>query len=148
MSIRNILIALSFLSMTCLAQAADLVKKPSAGGVQETMDKLEAIVKKKGLTVFNRIDHQLNARQAGMDMAEAQLLVFGNPKMGTAMMKQDTAAGLDLPLRVLVFQDKDKKTWISYHNPQAMKKNFQLEGNPAVDKATKALGGMTDAASK
>jgi len=145
---RKICFVFALAAMACLAEAADLVKKPSQKGVQETMDKLEAVVGKKGLTVFNRIDHQANARKAGLDQPAAQVLIFGNPKIGTAIMSKDPAAGLDLPLRVLVYQDKDGKTWISYHDPQALKRSYGVAGVPAVDKATKALMGITDAAAK
>lgn len=145
---RKILFILALVAMTCLAEAADLVKKPSQKGVQETMDKLEAVVTKKGLTVFNRIDHQANARKVGLEQPAAQVLIFGSPKIGTAIMTQDPAAGLDLPLRVLVYQDKEGKTWISYHDPQALKLSYGVAGVPAVDKVTKALMGMTDAAAK
>jgi len=144
----KILIALILIGFTTLIQAADLIRKPSQNGVQATMDKLEAVVGKKGLTVFSRINHQANAEKAGLQMAAAQVLIFGNPKMGTAMMNQDIASGLDLPLRVLVYQDGSGKTWISYHNPQGMKKIYRLEGNAAVDKAEKGLAKMTDAASR
>ena len=63
-------------------------------------------------------------------------------------MTQDPAAGLDLPLRVLVYQDKEGKTWISYHDPQALKQSYQVAGVPAVDNVTKALMGITDAAAR
>ena len=148
MSHRKIFFVLLLAGMACLAEAADLVKKPSQKGVQETMDKLEAVVRDKGLTVFNRIDHQANARKAGLEQPAAQVLIFGNPKIGTAIMTQDPAAGLDLPLRVLVYQDKEGKTWISYHDPQALKQSYGVAGVPAVDKVTKALMGITDAAAK
>lgn len=133
---------------TALAQAADLVSKPSPHGVSATMDQLEKIVREKGLTVFARIDHQAGAQGVGMEMAEAQLLIFGNPKLGTKIMQQDTAAGLDLPLRVLVFAAPDGQTQIKYHNPQAMKKTYNLQGNKALDKAEGALGKLTDAATR
>jgi len=145
---RKVFFILSLAALTCLAEAADLVKKPSQKGVQETMDKLEAVVREKGLTVFNRIDHQENARKAGLEQPAAQVLIFGSPKIGTAIMSQDPAAGLDLPLRVLVYQDNQGKTWISYHDPQALKESYQIAGNPAVDKVTKALMGITNAAAK
>ncbi|MCB1857615.1 MAG: DUF302 domain-containing protein [Gammaproteobacteria bacterium] len=142
----NVLIGICLLTLTCLAQASDLVKKPSQGSVQETMDRLESIVTSKGLTIFNRIDHQANAAGAGMEMSSAQVLIFGNPKMGTAIMKQDAGAGLDLPLRVLVYQDAEGQTWISYHDPAGLRDQHQLEGNPAVDKAAEAIGKLTDGA--
>ncbi len=142
------IIGVILVSLSCLATASDLVRKQSQGSVQETMDKLEAIVSGKGLTIFNRIDHKANATAAGMEMPAAQVLIFGNPKMGTAIMKQDISAGLDLPLRVLVYEDGEGKTWVSYHNPAALKDVYGLEGNAAVDKATGAINKLTDGALK
>jgi len=146
--IKKILIALAILSLATAVQAAQLVKKPSPHGVAETMDKLEKIVNKKGLTVFARIDHQANASKIGMEMPEAQVLIFGNPKMGTLIMQGNAAAGLDLPLRVVIYQGTDGKTWISYHNPQEIGETFGLQGNKALNKAEGALGKLTDAAAK
>ncbi|MCP4286131.1 MAG: DUF302 domain-containing protein [Gammaproteobacteria bacterium] len=145
----RVCLAAALLGVSLMTSAAgDLVTKSSQNGVQKTMDKLEKIVRSKGLTVFNRIDHQANATNVKMEMGAAQVLIFGNPKMGTAMMKQDPAAGLDLPLRVLVHQDSEGKTWISYHDPGALESSYRLKGNPAVKKAKGALGKITDAAAK
>lgn len=149
MKSKKAFLASALLGASLLANAAgDLVTKASPNGVQDTMDKLEQIVRDKGLTIFNRIDHQANANKAEMEMGAAQVLIFGNPKMGTAIMQQDPAAGLDLPLRVLIYQDNEGKTWISYHDPGALESVYQLKGNPAVMKAQGALGAITDAAAK
>lgn len=83
-----------------------IVTKTSPYSVAETMNKFESIVKAKGLDVFARIDHQQNAKAAGMEMNAAQVLIFGNPKAGTALMQQDMVAALDLPMRVAVYADK------------------------------------------
>lgn len=136
------------LTIGCMANAAGLVTKPSAAGVKETMDKLESIVKAKGLTVFLRVDHQANAAKVDLIMPAAQVLIFGNPKMGTSMMNADIRAGLDLPLRVLVYEDSEGKTWISYHNPQELKEDYQLADSPAVAKAEQALDKMTSGAAQ
>jgi len=148
MKINRLLPTLLLLASATLAQAGDLVVKQSANSVQATMDKFEQIVKSKGLNVFARIDHAANAEKVGMKIADAQVLIFGNPKMGTLIMQQDLAAGLDLPLRVLVYADADGKTWISYHNPQGLKTDYKLEGNKALNKAEGALGKLTSAAAK
>lgn len=146
---KKVFLAGALLVVSLLANAAnDLVKKASRNGVQETMDKLERIVLEKNLTIFNRIDHQANASKAAMEMGAAQLLIFGNPRLGTAIMTQDPAAGLDLPLRVLVYQDSQGNTWISYHNPGALEKSYRLTGNPAIKKIQGALGAITDAAAE
>ena len=148
MKLTKLTATLLLIACTGLAQAAGLITRPSTHGVQATMDKLEKIVRSKGLTVFARIDHQAGARDVGMQMPEAQLLIFGSPKLGTLIMQQDVAAGLDLPLRVLVYAGPQGKTWISYHNPQGMRMSYSLDGNKAVDKATGALAKLTGAAAK
>ena len=149
METKKVFLAGALLAASLVANAAgDLVNKASSSNVQETMDKLEQIVLGKGLTVFNRIDHQANASKAEMEMGPAQVLIFGSPKMGTTIMQQDPAAGLDLPLRVLVYQDSEGKTWISYHDPGALEQAYQLKGNPAIKKAQGALGKLTDAAAE
>lgn len=149
MIIKSVFLAGALLGASLLANAAgDLIRTASQNGVAETMDKLEEIVRGKGLTVFNRIDHQANALSVEMEMGASQVLIFGSPKMGTALMKQDPEAALDLPLRVLVYQDNEGKTWINYHDPGALENEYRLKDNPAVMKAQGALRAITDAASK
>ncbi len=128
--------------------AADLVRKASTHDVKETMDKLEQIVKKKGLTVFARVDHAAGAKKVGMTLPDAEVLIFGSPKMGTLIMQSDIRTGLDLPLRVLVYQDADGKTWITYHNPQSLKESYGVGKVKALNKAEGALDKLTSAAAK
>lgn len=147
-----IIIALSFFSTLTFANSAQnslknpLIKKTSPYSVSDTMDKFETLVKMKGFTVFARIDHKKNAQDAGMEMNDAQLLIFGNPKGGTALMKQDISVALDLPLRVVVYQDTNDKVTIAYHNPIAMTAGYQLKGNKVISKITKGLDKLTSAA--
>jgi len=141
--------AFSIASMLILsfgAAAGQLITKPSQHDVKSTMDRLESIVKGKGMTVFARIDHRANAAKVNEKMPRAEVLIFGNPRMGTRIMLRDTRAGLDLPVRVLVYQDYDGKAWITYHNPQELKQTYREEGCMAIDKMEKALQTITDAA--
>ncbi len=144
MSFRNLLLLLLIFPALALAET-DLVRKSSAHGVTETMDKLEALVSKKGMTVFARIDHRANAESVGKSMPDSQVLIFGAPKAGTLIMMYELAAGLDLPLRVLVHADHDGKTWVVYHNPQGLKSGFELADCKVLDKVEQALDKMTDA---
>ncbi len=121
----------------------DIVKVASKHSVKETMDRFENIVTKKGFTIFARIDHHEGAKKIGMDMNDAQVLIFGNPKVGTLIMKLDPSAGLDLPLRVLVYADNNGKTWLSYHNPQTLKQSYQVENSPVIDKVEKGMEKLT-----
>ena len=134
--------------MAPLAAGEMLVSRPGEQDVATTMDRLESIVTEKGMTVFARIDHQANAAGVGMEMAPAQVLVFGNPKGGTRIMQDDIRAGLDLPLRVLVYADADGKTRILYHDPRALGDVYEIDENPVPDKVAGALDKITGAAAQ
>lgn len=123
---------------------SDLVRKASAHSVQETTDRLEALVKEKGMTVFARVDHKANAASIDKEMPDSQLLIFGAPAAGTLIMLKDPAAGVDLPLRVLAYEDADGKVWVTYHNPQGLKNNHDLGDLPVLGKVEGALDGMTN----
>lgn len=140
------LFAIVTLILPLVATAGDLVKKPSNHDVQTTLDRLENIVKEKGMQIFARIDHKKNAKMAKMNMGDAQVLIFGNPGAGTRIMLNDPAAGLDLPLRVLAYKDYDGKVWIVYHDPEGLKQNYGLEQCVILPKVSAALGKMPDAA--
>ena len=143
------LVLIACLVAPALASAGDIVKKPSSHGVQDTMDRFEKLVKSKGMKVFLRVDHQENASGVNMKMSEAQVLIFGNPKGGTVLMKDDIAASLDLPLRVAVYKDSAGKVWLSYHNPQGMKDDYAIKGGAKVlTKVEGALDKLTSAVTK
>jgi uncharacterized protein (DUF302 family) len=81
------------------------------------MQKLIAAVAEKGLSVLARVDHAAAAAEAGMDLGPTDLLVFGNPKGGTPLMQANQTMGIDLPLKALVWQDRQGKTWLGYNDP-------------------------------
>jgi len=83
--------------------------------VAETADKLEALLKSKSILVFARLDFAADAQNAGLTLQPSQLLIFGNPSAGTPLMQAIPTAALDLPLKVLVWEDADKKVWLSYN---------------------------------
>jgi uncharacterized protein (DUF302 family) len=84
--------------------------------VGETVDRLEAVIRSWGLTLFAHIDHSGNAERVGLAMQAAHLLIFGNPRIGTPLMVASPLLALDLPLKALVWQDQDERTWISYNS--------------------------------
>ncbi len=128
--------------------SADIIKKASAHSVKETMDKFENLIKSKGLGVFARVDHTANAAGVDMKMNDAEVLIFGNPKAGTVLMKKDPATALDLPLKVAVYKDNDGKVWISYRNPQDLSADYALAGVPVLGKVEGALDKLTSAVIK
>ena len=135
------------LSVPAIA-SADIIKKASAHSVKETMDKFETLVKSKGLGVFARVDHTKNAMGVDMKMNQAEVLIFGNPKAGTVLMKKDPATALDLPLKVAVYADDDGKVWLSYRNPQDLSEDYDLEGVPVLGKVETALDKLTTTVTK
>lgn len=145
MSRRSLIwIALCFVA---LPATADVVSRPSANGVAKSMDCLAAALQSKGLTVFARIDHAAGARRAGMRLRPSQLLIFGNPKVGTPLMQAEPLAGLDLPLKVLAWEDHEGKVWLSYQAPADLAARHGITGRQAViDKMAGALARFTAAA--
>jgi uncharacterized protein (DUF302 family) len=97
--------------------AEGLMTIPSSFGPRETMDRLEAETKAKGMTVFARIDHAAGAAEVGLSLRPTELLIFGNAKAGTLLMQANQAIGIDLPLKALVFEDAAGKVWLSYNDP-------------------------------
>jgi uncharacterized protein (DUF302 family) len=94
-----------------------IVQLPSRHSVLATMDRLESLLKERGVTVFARIDFSGDAAHAGLSLRPQQLLIFGNPKAGTPLMAIAPTAGLDLPLKALVWEDADGRTHIAYNDP-------------------------------
>jgi uncharacterized protein (DUF302 family) len=94
-----------------------LISERSSFGPEETMRRLEAEVKAKGLTVFAHVDHAAGAKAVGLPLRPTDLLIFGNAKGGTPLMQAVQSVGIDLPLKMLVWQDADGVTWVSYNDP-------------------------------
>jgi uncharacterized protein (DUF302 family) len=119
-----------------------LVTIGSNSGPAETMKRLEAAVKGKGLTVFARVDHAAGAREAGLPLRPTWVLIFGNAKGGTPLMQSVQTIGIDLPLKVLVWEDASDVTWLSYNDPSWLAKRHGLpHGTDAVASALAAALG-------
>jgi uncharacterized protein (DUF302 family) len=129
--------------------AADgLTTVRSSYGPKETMSRLEAEVKAKGMTVFAHIDHAAGAGQAGLSLRPTDLLIFGNAKGGTPLMQSVQTTGIDLPLKALVWQDASGNTWVSYNDPSWLAKRHGLghEADAAIRGITAALEAVTKTA--
>ncbi|VAW03713.1 Protein crcB homolog 1 [hydrothermal vent metagenome] len=139
-------IAAAILSLIALPGFAGegIIKVKAAGDVASTMDALEAAVTGAGATVFARVDHAGGAEKVGLELAPEQLLIFGNPKLGTPAMQDDAMAGLYLPLKVLVYEDDDGQTWLAYEAPAEMLGDLNVPEDAAyVKKMTGALAKLT-----
>jgi uncharacterized protein (DUF302 family) len=143
----------ALISIICLtgvqAMTADgLVTVRSNHGPKETMSRLEAEVEAKGLTVFGHVDHAAGAAEVGLPLQATDLLIFGNAKGGTPLMQLDQTVGIDLPLKVLVWQDQTGATWLSYNDPGWLAKRHGLgkDAEPTVNALTGALRAIAKAA--
>ena len=103
-----------------------IISQPSQYSVPATIDRLEAVLQVKGITVFARIDQQAEAEKVGLSLLPTQLLLFGNPKAGTPLMVAEPTIALDLPLKVLAWEATDGKAWVSYNDPNYLKQRFSL----------------------
>jgi uncharacterized protein (DUF302 family) len=131
------------------AMAADgLTTIPSSHGPKATMDRLEAELKARGMTVFARIDHAAGATAAGLSLRPTEVLIFGNAKAGTPLMQSVQTIGIDLPLKALVWQDASGSTWLSCNDPAWLGQRHGLgsETAAAVGMMTKALDAVAKAA--
>ena len=127
------------------AMAADgLTTIPSGYGPKETMDRLETEIKARGMTVFARIDHAAGATEVGLSLRPTELLVFGSARAGTPLMQVNQAIGIDLPLKVLVWEDATGKTWLSYNDPSWLAKRHGLgaDANRTVDAMVATLNAV------
>ena len=99
-----------------------IVNKPSAHSVEQTVDKLKGILQAKGVILFALVDHSGEAEKVGIKMRPTKLLIFGNPKAGTPLMLAAPSSAIDLPLKILVWEDAESKVWISYNSPAYLQK--------------------------
>ncbi len=125
-----------------------LITIPSAFGPEETMNRLEAEVRAKGMTVFAHVDHAAGAAAAGMALRPTDLLVFGAAKGGTPLMELGQTIGIDLPLKALVWQEATGATWLSYNDPSWLAERHAVKPKPTavLNALSAALKAVTTAA--
>ena len=93
-----------------------LIILPSKHGPEDTLDRVVPAVTKGGMTIMARIDHASAAAQVGLGLRPTEVLIFGNPKAGTPLMQAAQTIGIDLPLKILVWQDENANTWLAYND--------------------------------
>jgi len=107
----------------------ELTSVQSQYGTAETLERLVAAITARGASVIARIDHSLGARSVGLQLRPTLLVIFGNPAVGTALMEANQLMGLDLPLKVLVWEDEDGRTWLSHHELHELASQYALPGS-------------------
>ena len=129
------------------ASAEGLVSKPSPYPVAETVDRLVTVVEGAGARVIARLDHQKNAASINAALRPTQVLIFGNPKLGTPVMQMAQTAGIDLPQRVVVLEDESGNVVLNYYSAEHLAALHGLDPTaPEIQKINAALGKLTDAA--
>ena len=147
---KTLMLAISVvLIMSVTAYAAQgMIDVKSSFGVKETGDRLENVLKEKGMTIFNRVKHSDAAKNVGVELRETELIIFGNPKVGSPLMKCQQSVAIDLPQKALIWKDSEGKVWISYNNPRYLKKRHNISNcEEVISKIEKALAGISKAAS-
>ena len=103
-----------------------IIDKPSNHSVEQTVEKLKSILQSKGVTLFALVDHDGEAKKVGMKMRPTKLLIFGSPKAGTPLMLAKPSIAIDLPLKILVWEDRQGKVWVSYNSSDYLKERHDL----------------------
>lgn len=140
--------ALTLASTALGSQAmAEMIHKHSPHSVTVTMDRLQAAVEGAGATMFARVDHAAGAASVEMELRPTELMIFGNPKLGTPPMQAEQTVGLDLPLRVLAYEDADGMVHVTYHDPATLAADHGLPADaPYLGMMTGALDKLTSKA--
>ncbi len=144
-----LLITIFFFTFATVQAAEGLISKTSNHSVKETMDTLEKIVRGKGFNVAARVDHAAAAKAAGLTLQPTEVLIFGNPKLGTLLMQSAQTIGIDLPIKVLVWENVKGVVTLQYNDPAWLAKRHGIADREKVfTKMSGALGKFSDAAVK
>jgi uncharacterized protein (DUF302 family) len=141
-----VFIAIFFLTTSSYA-GSGIISVKSAHDVKTTADRLESTLKQKGMIVFNRINHAQGAQKIGKELRPTELIIFGNPKVGTPLMQCAQSVAIDLPQKALIWQDAQGQVWLSYNDPSYLVERHQIAGcDEVIKKVNKALGNFAKAA--
>jgi uncharacterized protein (DUF302 family) len=129
------------------ADGHGIISLKSAHSVSATLDKLEALLKEKGMNVFARINHAEGAAKADLELRPTELLLFGNPKVGTPLMQCSQSTAIDLPQKALAWEDESGQVWLSYNDPQYLNQRHGLgDCAKVLEKISGALNNFATAA--
>jgi uncharacterized protein (DUF302 family) len=146
--IRDMSLAAFILIASSYASAEEsLITLESNYSAKKTADRFESIINEKGLTLFARIDHQKNASGVNLELRATEVIIFGNPKIGTPLMQCAQNVAIDLPQKVLITEDSQKRVWLSYNNPEYIKVRHNIKGcDKIINKIAKVLNKLSLAA--
>ncbi|OMH33830.1 DUF302 domain-containing protein [Motiliproteus sp. MSK22-1] len=139
--------ALALIASSYASATESLISIESSYPAKETADRFESIIKDKGLTLFARINHQKNASGVDLDLRATEVIIFGNPKVGTPLMQCEQQVAIDLPQKVLISEDANNKVWLSYNNPEYLKERHHIKGcDKVINKISMVLNKLGTAA--
>ena len=148
-SVQALVISILLSTQASADVSSGIIRIKSNHDVTTTIDKLENVLKTKGMTIFKRVNHTAGAEKAGLQLRPTELLIFGNPKVGTPLMLCSQTAALDLPQKALAYEDENGEVWLAYNDPAYMAKRHNLKDcDKPVQKVTQALANFTRAATK
>jgi len=143
----GLLILLMLFVMPVMAADNGLITKKSNYSVKETIDRLEKVLKEKGITVALRWSHSDKAKGVGIALRPTELLIFGNPKLGSNMFTSKQTAGIDFPMKALAWQDEKGQVWYTYNDPAYLAKRHGItDRDKVLAKMTKALAKFSSVA--
>ena len=124
-----------------------IVAQESPYSVGETADRLAAQIEQRGLTLFARVDHEAGARSVDLDLRPTQLIIFGNPQVGTPLMQCTQSVAIDLPQKALIWEDETGQVWLGYNDPSYLMDRHTLTGcETVIERIEGALSGLTSSA--
>ena len=143
------LAVLAALALPTGAMAGGMLKMESPHSVKVTLDRLSDAMKERDIKIFARIDHAAGAKSIDQEMPPTELMLFGNPRIGTPLMQVNREVAFDLPLRALAWQDGEGKVWLAITNPAELNQVYALAGaDGVIDKMTAAIKVLTETALK
>ena len=147
----TIIMAFIFVLVSALSVSAEpgLINLKSSHDVKNTADRLETVLKEKGMTVFLRINHSEGTRKVGKKLRPTELVIFGNPKVGTPLMQCGQTVAIDLPQKALIWQDESGQVWLTYNDPQYLARRHGIDAcKEVLAKVQNALKNFAQAATQ
>jgi len=137
-----------FAATVSFPQSQQLTRIKSAHPFDITVKQVEHVLNEKNMHIFLQTDHAKGAENVGTELRPTHLFIFGNPKVGTKLMQCDQRVGIELPLKILIWEDTGNEVWIGYHNPLRLAENYDLqECSGVLQKVNEALAGISKTAS-
>jgi len=148
-SVQALVITILLGSQAYADDSSGIIRVKSNHDVSTTIDKLENVLTTKGMTIFKRINHTTGAEKAGLQLRPTELLIFGNPRIGTPLMLCSQTMALDLPQKALAYEDESGQVWLAYNSPEFMASRHGINNcEETVKKVSHALTKFTSAATK